>query len=139
MEERITNRNFYPELEFCINCKYYGEPNGCNRIEGSCDNYDIFVESYNKLKELEDGFEDGTIVKPPCKVGDTLYEVFDDKYSSKPAFIQETIIDKIVITSKGLKLKLSRNSFYETAISSLGKTLFLSKEKAKKKLEELNK
>lgn len=139
MKGRITNRNFYPELEFCINCKYYGEPNGCNRVEGSCDNYDIFVESYNKLQELEDGFEDGTIVKPPCKVGDTLYEVFDDKYSSKPAFIQETIIDKIVITSKGLKLKLSRNSFYETAISSLGKTLFLSEEEAKKKLEELNK
>ena len=78
--------------------------------------------------------EQGLIVRLPCKVGDTLYEVFKNH---KPAFIQETTVDKIVFTAKGIKLKLARNSFYETAISSLGKTLFLSKEEAEKKLKEL--
>lgn len=41
------------------------------------------------------------------------------------------------ITNKGLRLKLSRNSVYETEISSLGKTLFLTEAEAIAKLEEL--
>lgn len=88
----------------------------------------------NRLAELEDKIENGTLVEPPCKVGDTIYEVFKN---NKPPFIQQTKVEKIIITEKGLKLKLARNSFYETAISSLGKTLFLTEAEAQKKLEEL--
>lgn len=81
----------------------------------------------NRLAELEDKIENGTLVEPPCKVGDTIYEVFKNH---KPPFIQPTKVEKIIITEKGLKLKLARNSFYETAISSLGKTLFLTEAEA---------
>lgn len=89
---------------------------------------------YTRLSELEDKIEEGTLVELPCKVGDTVYEVFKEH---RPPFIQETIIEKIVITEKGFKLRLSRNSVYETAISSLDKTLFLSKAQAEAKLKEL--
>lgn len=81
----------------------------------------------NRLAELEDKIENGTLVELPCKVGDTIYEVFKNH---KPPFIQQTKVEKIIITEKGLKLKLARNSFYETAISSLGKTLFLTEAEA---------
>ena len=77
--------------------------------------------------------ENGVIV-PPVKVGDTIYEVF--KYH-KPPFIKQTKVEKIIITEKGLKLKLARNSVYETSIASLGKTLFLTEAKALKKLKEV--
>ena len=89
---------------------------------------------YQRLAELENAIEDGEIVRLPCKVGDTVYEVFKDHI---PPFIKETKIEKIVITEKGLRLRLARNSFYETAISSLGKTVFLTREEAEKKLKEL--
>ena len=69
----------------------------------------------------------------PCKVGDTIYEVF---MNHLPPFIQETTIEKIIITSKGLRIKLSRNSVYETSISALGKTIFFTREEAEKALEE---
>ena len=72
-------------------------------------------------------------VELPCKVGDTIYEVF--KYH-KPPFIQQTKVEKIIVTEKGLKLKLARNSFYETSIASLGKTLFLTEEAAEARLKE---
>lgn len=72
----------------------------------------------------------------PCKVGDTVYEVFAQHL---PPFIQETTVEKIIITSKGLRIKLSRNSVYETSISAFGKTLFLTKEEAEKALEEREK
>lgn len=91
---------------------------------------------YYRLRELEDKIENGTLVELPCKVGDTVYEVFKEH---KPPFIQETTIEKIVITEKGFKLRLSRNSVYETAASSIGKTIFFTKAEAEKKLEELSK
>ena len=89
---------------------------------------------YQRLAELENSIEDGEIVRLPCKVGDMVYEVFKDHI---PPFIKETKIEKIVITEKGLRLRLARNSFYETAISSLGKTVFLTREEAEKRLKEL--
>ena len=88
----------------------------------------------DRLAELEDKIEDGTLVELPCKVGDTIYEVFKNY---KPPFIQQTKVEKIIITEKGLKLKFARNSVYETAISSLGKTFFLTETEALKKIEEL--
>lgn len=87
----------------------------------------------DRLAELEDKIENGTLVELPCKVGDIIYEVFKNH---KPPFIQQTKVEKIIITEKGLKLKLARNSVYETAISSLGKTLFLTEAEALKKIKE---
>ena len=91
-------------------------------------------DSVDRLAELEDKIMDGRLVELPCKVGDKVYEVFKEH---KPPFIQETTIEKIVITEKGFKLRLSRNSVYETAISSLGRTIFLTESEAKAKLKEL--
>lgn len=103
--------------------------------------YDIVDEEnivemiINRLAELEDKIENGTLIELPCKVGDTVYEVFKEHGS---LFIQETKIEKIVIVGeKGLRLKLARNSFYETAMSSLGKTVFLTRAEAEAKLREL--
>lgn len=137
--KRLTNNNrdeYDPEYDFCCDCKYFGEPCGCNRPNGTCGNYDRFLETYNRLAELEDKIENGTLIELPCKVGDIIYEVFK---KHKPPFIQQTKVEKIIITEKGLKLKLARNSFYETSIASLGKIIFLTEDEARKKLEELEK
>ena len=75
--KRLTNNNleeYDPEYDFCIGCKYFGEPNGCNRPNGTCDSYDRFIEIYNRLAELEDKIENKTLVELPCKAGDTVYE-----------------------------------------------------------------
>lgn len=135
--KRLTNNNrdeYDAEYDFCCDCKYFGEPCGCNRPNGTCGNYDRFLETYNRLAELEDKIENGTLVDLPCKVGDTLYEVLKNH---RPPAIQQTKVEKIIVTEKGLKLKLARNSVYETSISSLGKTLFSTEAKALKKLKEV--
>lgn len=92
--------------------------------------------AYNKLCAIEDKIEQGKLIELPCKVGDKVYEVFKDHI---PPFIKETKIEKIVITAKGLRLRLARNSFYETAVSSIGKTVFLTCEEAEKRLKEIKK
>lgn len=67
--KRSTNNNcdeYDPEYDFCCDCKYFGEPCGCNRPNGTCGNYDRFLEIYNRLAELEDKIENGTLVESPC-------------------------------------------------------------------------
>ena len=124
---RLTNRGTpYYAFDKCKTCEYGKD--GCDKW---CDQT---VGCFCRLQELEDKIENGTLIELPCKVGDTVYEVFK---SHKPPFIQKTTIEKIIITEKGLKLKLARNSLYETAISSLGKTLFLTQSEAETKLKEL--
>ena len=64
--KRLTNNNleeYNPEYDFCMGCKYFGEPNGCNRPNGTCGNYERFIETYNRLAELEDKIENGTLVE----------------------------------------------------------------------------
>ena len=125
--KRLTERheNGYIEL-MCNSCKYNDkcdvETHYCNEAVKNC------------LAELEDKIEKRTLVALPCKAGDTIYEVFKNH---KPPFIQQTKVEKIIVTEKGLKLKLARNSSYETSIASLGKTLFLTEEAAKAQIKEL--
>lgn len=101
-------------------------------MRGSC--FYETSEIYRRLTDLEKAIENGTLIFLPCRVGDTVYEVIKD--CSLP-FVQQTKIEKIIITEKGLRLKLSRNSVYETSVSALGKTLFLTESEAIAKLEEL--
>lgn len=89
---------------------------------------------YDRLYELENAIENGTLVKLPCKVGSVVYKVLNNY---KPPICIASTIEKIIITDKELRLKLSRNSVYETAISSLGETLFLTEAEARAKVEEL--
>lgn len=110
MKERLTER-----ADGTIYCK---------------DSYDKIIE---RLAEYEDLEEQGLLVRLPCKVEDVVYEVF--KYPVP--HIRETAVDKIVFTAKGIRLKLARNSFYETAVSSIGKTIFFTRAEAEKKLKEL--
>ena len=101
-----------------------------------CEALDKAKEAFNRLAELEDKIENGTLVELPCKVGDTAYELF---IHHRPPFIQESTIEKIIIKPEGLRIKLSRNTMYETSISSLGKTIFLTREEAEKSLENMRK
>lgn len=84
-------------------------------------------EEYFADKLLQNG-----VILPPCKVGQIVWLVRDGK-------IEETTVEKIVLKDGGLYLKLLCNSFYETTCRSIGKTVFLTKEEALKKLKELGK
>ena len=68
--KRLTNNNleeYDPEYDFCCDCKYFGEPNGCNRLNGTCDNYQRFNETYNRLAEIEDKIESGELISTQLK------------------------------------------------------------------------
>ena len=77
--KRLTNNNleeYNPEYDFCIGCKYFGEPNGCNRPNGTCGNYERFIETYNRLVRWEIRF----IMKPLQEMENKVWEYKDTKF-----------------------------------------------------------
>lgn len=95
--------------------------------------YHIDEETTMTTYECDNFADSSEWVNLPCKVGDTAYELF---IHHRPPFIKESTIEKIIVKPEGLRIKLSRNTMYETSISSLGKTIFLTREEAEKALEE---
>ncbi len=73
----------------------------------------------------------------PCKVGDTAYFITErNAPKGTKEHIVETTIEKIGVRKSGMFIKLSVNAMYETSCNSIGKTVFLTLEEAKKALAE---
>ena len=142
--KRLTNNNadeYDPEYDFCIGCKYFGEPNGCNRPNGACDNYERFIETYNRLAELEDKIMNGTLVEMPCKVGDTVYcvEYFCNYKgcSSDEQMFCCGCPEMIERERRKEKFVISKKKFRLQDLDRVGKTLFPTEEAAEARLKEL--
>lgn len=127
--KRLTNNNsdeYDTEYDFCCGCQYFGEPCGCNRPNGTCDNYDRFLETYDRLTELEDKIENGTLVELPCKVGDTATAVID-------TFAYDNSVQKVKIEGLAYIVKDENGDMTFQHISRL----FHTKAEAEAKLKEL--
>ena len=94
-------------------CEDFYDSYTLDLIHGSCINFD----------------EKSEYMHLPCKVGDSCWFIRNNK-------IIKTTIEKIVLKEKGLYLKLSCNSLYETTCISIGKTVFFTYEEAEKVLKE---
>lgn len=75
-----------------------------DKVQGCEDKMTIHGQSlydlYNRLAELEDKIENGTLIELPCKVGEKVYCVyhFDDSYDEDFEYeiIPEEVVDIIV-------------------------------------------
>ena len=140
--KRLTTNNleeYDPEYDFCIECKYFGEPNGCNRPNGTCDNYDRFMETYNRLVELEDKIENGTLRDFPCTVGDEVFWACDlDKQYSQ---VMHGVVIGLSVSPKNtvwVSVKYDDGLSFDHTVESWGKSVFLTKAEAEARLKELD-
>ena len=87
--------------------------------------------AYNKLCGIENKIEQGTLIELPCKVGDTVYRIRQKPYK---AALERTVVSvSICMNYKGnVEWRL-----FTTAEDTLGKTVFLTREEAEKRLKEL--
>lgn len=140
--KRLTNNNsdgYDAEYDFCCGCQYFGEPCGCNRPNGTCDSYDRFLETYNRLSELEDKIEAGTLVTVPYAIGQEVYWVDKKGYFD----VEKVKVSLITIRHDGgVDIRLNhynkdgsyRSCFkYDTKYDEL----FNTQAEAEKRLEEL--
>ena len=140
--KRLTTNNleeYDPEYDFCIECKYFGEPNGCNRPNGTCDSYDRFMETYNRLVELEDKIENGTLRDFPCTVGDEVFWACDlDKQYSQ---VMHGVVIGLSVPPKNtvwVSVKYDDGLSFDHTVESWGKSLFRTKAEAEARLKELD-
>ena len=84
----------------------------------------------NRLRKLAEADRDGRLVVPPCKVGDKLYRVFAGE-------IFEHRVGSMKYFAIQGKWDIETYPFCPCVESSIGKTIFLTREKAKAALEAM--
>lgn len=76
----------------------------------------------------------------PFKVGDTVYLIRQAILKSPYKLeLEETEIEKVILTKTGFRLKFKNNSFYETSLRTFNKTWFTYRTQAEQRLAELKK
>ena len=131
--ERLTKRDFsritYNERR-SIMCSSYCD--NCSQGAGNCKTVKNMIE---KLATYEDLEEQGLLVRLPCKVGDTVYV-------PTRVLVSEFKITAIFCDIHGTYFYwLFYCGIYERTSGfserDIGKTVFLTREEAEKKLEEM--
>lgn len=100
-----------------------------------------YISAAIKLAEYENLEEQGRLIKLPCKVGDTVYYFSGGYYKN----IKNWKITPIKVTEFNIKVNKSGKLIPLALIangtrypmSSIGKTVFLTKSEAEAKLKEL--
>jgi hypothetical protein len=92
-----------------------------------------------KLATYEDAEEQGLLLRLPCKVGDTIYEV---SYENRKYIICEHIVSQFVyIAYRKPRIEIyceGENGFLSSSITGqLDDGLFLNREEAEAKLKEM--
>ena len=86
--------------------------------------------SYTRLCELAEVDKDGRVVVRPCKVGDTLFRVFAGE------ILEHKVRNMRYLAIQG-RWDIDTTPFCSYVESSIGKTIFLTREEAKAALEAM--
>ena len=142
--KRVIKRNRNGDLEtVCDNCERSSQRNDCRRDH-------CHIRIWNRLAELEDKIEQGTLKEMPCKVGDTVYKIEKDCHKCKHFketgweydcwcdFDGEELKNMFKVDGdKDCLYTIKEIKFEFGTIPKFGKTVFLTREEAEKRLKEL--
>lgn len=130
-----------------VGCPYYQNTYGCCFENGELSWLKDVAELLKELKSYRDLEEQGLLVKLPCKVGDMVWDNdFGYPKSYEIKAFSYGYCDSYVESGVGIEDEII--FYYENSIGSItgafpmseiGKTIFLTREEAKKKLEEMKK
>ena len=94
-----------------------------------------YISAARKLCDYEDLEEQGLLARLPCKVGDIMFRI--NKGAKNPVI--ELTVTQIDITTRSYNLEVIDRECGELMCfkNDIGKTIFLTREDAEKKLEEI--
>lgn len=134
--ERLTKKSYYGMHYFsdCFNDECYGFG-----INEKCEVCGVNRKICEKLGEYEDLEEQGLMLRLPCKIGDTIYEV---SYENREFVIKEHIVKEFIYRAYRFpRIEIyceNENGFLAcNNIGKLDECLFLTKAEAEAKLKEL--
>ena len=146
--ERLTERYKDP-IANTVLIKECGDKlckNICDDIEYDCSKCGL-ERALEKLATYEDLEEQGLLVRLPCKVGDTVWELClcdDGNYKIFPMIVK-TISEYGTLRQVEKDITIwniyaeSDYTYMYKSFADFGKTVFSTKEEAEKKLEEMKK
>ena len=133
--DRLTKKNdsggyYYP--------KCFEKCNGLG-ASSKCDNCEITTSVCEKLGKYEDLEEQGLLLRLPCNIGDTIYEV---SYENREFVIKEHIVKEFIYrTYRFPRIEIyceNENGFLVcNNIGKLDECLFLTQAEAEQKLKEM--
>lgn len=91
---------------------------------------DAKQEGVARLRELAEADRDGRLVVLPCKVGDTLFRVFSGE------ILEHKVGNMRYLAIQG-RWDIDTTPFCSYVESSIGKTIFLTREEAEKSLKAI--
>ena len=99
----------------------------------------VIYQAIQKLAEYENAEEQGLLLRLPCNIGDTIYEV---SYENRELVIKEHIVKEFIYrTYRFPRIEIyceNENGFLVcNNIGKLDECLFLTKEEAEQKLKEM--
>lgn len=131
--------------------KCFEEP-CCGMGECLDDNCSLMLDACKKLAEYEQLEEQGLLVRLPCKVGDTVWVVTSpinvfgyDEYDGDAEYeVYESFLSSVSYYASGEQFRIYAkvtNSFIAAYFREcdFGESIFLTREDAEKKLEEMKK
>ena len=106
----------------------------CNESDcADCEYRDIEYDKCKAMFLADSILEDGWI-RPPCKVGDTLYEIVDMSHTACNSFVSDF---PIMVEPYQIVYKNLMGDFSCIPFEKIGKTIFFTKEQAEQKLKEM--
>lgn len=98
------------------------------------------IDDLKLLNDYKDAEEEGLLVKLPCKVGDTVYEISLVEPYRNPAIREMGVVD-ILLRDDDMYFTLQdlHDEYYDNSILSteIGKTVFLTQEEAGQTLAKM--
>ena len=106
-------------------------------------------EAVDKLAEYEAAEEQGLLLRLPCKIGDTVWfvcRIYDRTKKDFVRVVHNGYIKAIKFTLRPTKITVEYEDLYDTHgrcngadfhVTSIGKTVFLTREEAEKALAEM--
>lgn len=110
-------------------------PNSFISSADCAEKYEQVAKWLEELKSYKEAEEQGLLVKLPCKVGDIMFRI--NKGAKNP--IIELTVTQINITRRSYNLEVIDRDCGELMCfkNDIGKTIFLTREEAENKLEEM--
>ena len=135
--ERLTEKQSSGYDLKAMNGEYCNRYCEQQRVE-TC-NECVIYQAIQKLAKYEDLEEQGLLLRLPCKVGDTIYEV---SYENREFVIKEHIVNEFIYRAYRFpRIEIyceNENGFLVcNNIGKLDECLFLTKAEAEQKLKEM--
>ena len=123
-----------------VGCPYYQRKYGCCFEDGDLFWMKDVAELLEELKSYKEAEEQGLLVRLPCKIGDTVYRV---NAGAKQPIIPMTVSEIHFLCYKNERAvrfdAIGKEDMGESCyrLEDIGRIVFLTREEAEKKLEEM--